>query len=103
MIATLAALLLGTLGSGAPAAAAHGTAMGGPFASATACEARKTRLSLEDRDLLLDHYPQIFLSASEVTSFLDKALACERADGRWYLVDRRAEVLNSEWFQGRFR
>ena len=105
MTAHLTALLLNLWVGISPAPAAYPSRMAGPFLSATQCEVRKAQLSREDRESLLDRFPQFFLSSSEVTSFLLKALACERltSDGRWYLVDHRLEVLNSEWFESRFR
>ena len=57
----------------------------------------------DDRDLLLDRFPELFSTSAEVSSFVRRAFTCERAalDGKWLLIDRRMDLLNSEWFQSR--
>jgi len=99
--------LIGTLALSAilltsPAFATHVTELNTPFASRGACEAERASLSNDD-DFLLDAFPNLFSSAGEVRSFLNRAFLCEqsRGDDQWYITDHRREVLASEWFKRR--
>jgi hypothetical protein len=97
-----ATLALFALALASPAAAGH-IFNRGPYDSRGECEARSAELSNEDRDQLLDRFPQLFSSEGEVASFLTRAFTCDLdvLDGKWYLIDRRIEVINSDWFQRR--
>lgn len=99
----IAALMItAALVSATPAAANHIFHTNDPFASRGACEAERAALSNED-DFLLDAFPDLFSSAGEVRSFLNRAFTCELNDSgsNWYIRDHRSEVLQSEWFQRR--
>src|SRR5207244_6263003 len=87
-----------------PAAANHVLHLNDPFASRGACEVECNALSNGD-DWLLDAFPDVFSSEGEVRSFLNKAFPCQlnESDGNWYMIDRRLEVLGSDWFQRRNR
>ena len=86
-----------------PAAANHVNNLTTPFASLGACEVERNALSNDD-DWLLDAFPQLFSSEGEVRSFLNRAFPCElRADGNYYMIDQRQQVLDSTWFQRRNR
>ena len=99
MAKLLAPLAVATLVLATPAAASH-FLNPGPYVSRGDCEAEKAELSNEDRDGLLERFPQLFSSRGEVRSFLNRAFTCELnpADEQWYLIDRRLEILESEWF-----
>lgn len=90
------AMLIGSLAFAAPAAANHVYNLTIPFDSRGACEVAKQKLSNTD-DFLLDRFPDVFSSAGEVRSFLNRAFPCEVRDGSWYLIDHRQEVLDSDW------
>ena len=90
------AMLIGSLGLAAPSAAHHVDNLNTPFESRGACESAKQVLSNSD-DFLLDRFPNIFSSAGEVRSFLNRAFPCEVRNGSWYLIDHRQEVLDSDW------
>lgn len=102
MVTLLATIALTALTVSGPAAASQ-TFNPGPYSSRGDCEAHRATLRSDDRDSLLDRFPQIFSTPAEVSSFISRAFSCERSapDGKWYLVDRRLEVINSEWFQSR--
>lgn len=94
MITAIAAIAVAT-----PAAANHLFNLNVPFANRGACESAVAELSAEDRDQLLDRFPNLFQTNGEVASFLTRAFPCERGnDGQWYIEDHRLEVLQSEWF-----
>ncbi len=83
----------------APASANHIFNLDVPFATRGQCEAAVADLSHDDRDSLLDRYPNLFDSTGDVASFLTRAFPCERdSDGYWYIRDHRVEVLGSDWF-----
>lgn len=96
-------LAIGALVVASPAAADHIFHLAIPYSSRGACEAEVAALSNDDRDSLLDRFPQFFSSTGEVASFLTRAFTCERngSDGQWYIEDNRQQVINSEWFQRR--
>ena len=82
------------------AAAAHDTET--PYASRGACETASAGMSNEEKDFLLDSFPEVFSSTGEVASFLTRAWTCDRAgDGQYYIVDHIEEVLGSAWFAQR--
>jgi hypothetical protein len=87
----------------ASSAAANHIFNPGPYQSRGDCEATSAALSNDDRESLLDRFPQLFSSTGEVSSFLTRAFTCELngSDGHWYIIDRRQEVIDSEWFQRR--
>jgi hypothetical protein len=102
MLKLLPTLALGAMIVATPAAAHHIEYLDTPFASRGQCEAMTHQLSNED-DFLIDQFPDLFSSEGEVRSFLNRAFKCEynSAEGSWYIVDHRIEVLGSEWFQRR--
>ena len=85
----------------ATAAAAHDTSTGYPTRGA--CESASAAMSNDERDWLVDTFPQFFDTAGGASSFLARAWTCDRnaADGQVYITDHRLEILNSEWFQRR--
>lgn len=84
------------------AAADHRDNLATPYASRGECEAAVADFSSNDRDMLLDSFPNFFSSEGEVASFLTRAFPCEVGqDGQWHIFDRRLMVVNSEWFQRR--
>jgi hypothetical protein len=87
-----------------PVVAHHVEHLNDAFASRGACEVEKNALSNTD-DFLIDAFPDVFSSEGEVRSFLNRAFPCElnAADGQWYMVDHRADVLDSRWFDQRNR
>lgn len=97
----LTTLAILALASATPATASHINFVGMPFADRGECESTRQMLSNED-DFLLDAFPGLFSSPGEVRSFLNRAFTCERGAGdQWYIVDNRAEVISSDWFQRR--
>lgn len=83
----------------APASANHILNLDTPYATRGACEAAVADFGSDDRDGLLDRFPNFFDSTGDVASFLTRAFPCERGgDGQWYIRDRRLEVLQSDWF-----
>jgi hypothetical protein len=102
MSKVLLTLALGATLAASPAAAHHVEYLDTPFASRGECEATTHQLSNDD-DFLIDQFPDLFSSEGEVRSFLNRAFKCEynSADGQWYIVDHRIEVLQSDWFQRR--
>jgi hypothetical protein len=102
MLKLLATLAVGALMVAAPATAHHLDYLDVPFAIRGDCEVQLQQLSNDD-DFLLDQFPQFFSTPGEVRSFLNRAFKCELngADGQWYIVDHRLEVLQSEWLQRR--
>ena len=86
-----------------PAAAKHFSHLTTPYASRGECEAAKADFSSDDREFLLEMFPNYFNSIGDVASFLTRAFTCElsSADDQWYITDHRAEVLNSEWYTRR--
>ena len=97
-------MLAGTLVIAGPAVAHHAEHLNDPFATRGACEAERSGLSNDD-DWLIDAFPDLFSSAGEVRSFLNRAFTCElnSSDGNFYITDHRVEVLNSDWFARRNR
>jgi hypothetical protein len=93
---------VGAVAFASPVVAHHIEHLNDAFATLGACEVEKNQLSNDD-DWLLDAFPDIFSSEGEVRSFLNRAFPCELnpADGQYYMVDKRLEVLNSEWFARR--
>ena len=87
----------------APASANHIFNLDEPFDTRGACEAEVAKLSVDDRDNLLIRFPNLFDSKGDVAAFLTRAFPCVRdpGDGKYYIEDRRVEVLASEWFAGR--
>ena len=100
----LAKVAIGTLVIASPGAANH-IFNTGPYPSRGACESESAALSNDDRDTLLDRFPQLFSTTGEVSSFLTRAFTCDRdaSDGQWYIIDHRQEVIDSDWFQRRLR
>lgn len=97
----LMTLAIVSLAIATPATASHIFSVGVPFADRGECESTRQMLSNND-DFLLDAFPQLFSSPGEVRSFLNRAFTCELGSSdQWYIVDHRAEVLASEWFQRR--
>jgi hypothetical protein len=94
--------LAGGFMAASPAIAHHPEHTNIPFPTRGACEAETQELSNSD-DWLLDAFPDIFSSAGEVRSFLNRAFTCERnaSDGQFYITDHRLEVLDSEWLKRR--
>ena len=99
---SVATLALVALAIANPAAANH-IFNPGPYESRGDCEAESAALSNDDRDQLLERFPQLFSSEGEVASFLSRAFTCDLNpdDGKWYITDRRQDVINSDWFQRR--
>jgi hypothetical protein len=99
---SVATLAFVALAFATPAAANH-IFNPGPYESRGDCEAESAALSNDDRDQLLARFPQLFSSEGEVASFLSRAFTCDRNpdDGKWYITDRRQDVINSDWFQRR--
>jgi len=102
MATLLAAMILAGMAVGGPASASR-TVHPGPYSSRGDCEAHSAALGNDDRESLLDRFPQFFSTTSEVSAFLTRAFRCERAaaDRQWYIRDHRLDVINSEWFQRR--
>ena len=71
-----------------------------PYPSRGACEAAVADFNSDDRDMLLERFPNFFSSNGEVASFLTRAFPCEQsdADGQWYIQNRLAETLSSDWY-----
>jgi hypothetical protein len=87
-------------GLGVPAAA-HDTETA--FPTRGACEAASAGMSNDERNWLLETFPDIFATGGEVSSFLTRAWTCDRngSDGQFYIVDHRGQVLSSDWFNHR--
>jgi hypothetical protein len=103
MIKFAVTLAAGALVLASPASANH-FLNPGPYDSRGDCESAKADYSSDDREGLLERFPNFFSSTGEVTSFLTRAFVCEiGTDGLWYLEDYRQEVVDSEWFQRRLR
>jgi hypothetical protein len=100
----LLAAAFAAVSTGSPVAAHHVDHLNDAFASRGACEVEKNALSNTD-DWLMDAFPDIFSSEGEVRSFLNRAFPCELnpTDGQWYMIDKRLEVLSSDWMQRRMR
>lgn len=98
LLSGLAAMTIAT-----PASASHFMNLTTPYESRGACEAAVADFSSDDREMLLDRFPQFFVSIGDVASFLTRAFTCELnpADDQWYIKDHRAEVLASDWYQNR--
>jgi len=71
-----------------------------PYPNRGACEAAVADFNSDDRDMLLERFPNFFSSNGEVASFLTRAFPCEQsdADGQWYIKNRLAESLSSDWY-----
>jgi len=83
-----------------PALSHHIENLDTPYPSRGACESAVADFNSDDRDMLLDRFPNFFSSEGEVASFLTRAFPCELnpSDGQWYIQDRRVEVLTSDWY-----
>ena len=83
------------------AAVAHDTATA--FPSRGACEAASAGMSNDEKDWVLETFPQFFDSPGEVSSFLARAWTCDRngSDGQYYITDHVVQTLNSDWFAKR--
>ncbi len=95
-----AALAMGTLALAMPAMAHHIDNLDTPYASRGACQSAVAELSAEDREMLLERFPNFFSRNGDVASFLNRAFTCDYNPGEqaWFITDRRVEILNSEWF-----
>ena len=82
-------------------AAAHDTET--PYPTRGACEAASAGMSIEERDFVLESFPDLFDSPGDVSSFLTRAFTCDRnpSDGQWYITDHIEQVLGSEWYTHR--
>jgi hypothetical protein len=91
---------LAFLSAAGPAFADHLQNLETPYASRGACESAVADFNSNDRDMLLDRFPNFFSNEGEVASFLTRAFPCELNDsnGQWYIQDRRLEVLTSDWY-----
>lgn len=99
----LAAILLGGLLLGAPAAANHLLNLDDPYPTRGACEAATADLDNIDREGLLQRFPGLFSTSGDARAFITAAFTCELrgSDGMWYITDHLQERLNSDWFQRR--
>ena len=97
-ISLLAGLAVLVVSTNAPAH--HLENLNTPYESRGACEAAVADVNNDDWDMLLDRFPDFFSSQGEVASFLTRAFPCEQiaADGQWYIQNRLAETLGSDWF-----
>lgn len=93
----ISAIGVTALGS-ASVAIAHDTETA--FDSRGACEAASAGMSDNERDFLVETFPDVFASGGEVSSFLTRAWTCDRnaSDGQYYIVDHRQQVLDSDWY-----
>lgn len=82
-------------------AVAHNTQTA--YTTRGACEAANASMSNDERDWLVETFPQFFDTPGEASSFLARAWTCDRnaSDGQSYITDHRLEVLGSKWFQQR--
>jgi len=70
-----------------------------PYESRGACESAVADFNSDDWDMLLERFPDFFSSHGEVASFLTRAFPCEQGgDGNWYIQNRLAQTLGSDWF-----
>lgn len=91
------------IAAAAPAPANHLLHLDTPYASRGECEAAVADFNSDDRDALLARFPTWFDNKGDVQSLLTRAFPCELndADGQWYITDRLAEVLSSDWYVDR--
>jgi len=97
-ISLLAGMAMLVVSTNAPAH--HLDNLDTPYPSRGACEAAVADFNSDDRDMLLERFPNFFSSNGEVASFLTRAFPCEQsdADGQWYIQNRLAETLSSDWY-----
>jgi len=86
------------LGALASRASAHDTTT--PYPTRGACEAASAGMSNDERDFILETFPDLFDNPGDVSSFLTRAFTCDQsaADGQWYITDHIEEVLGSDWY-----
>jgi len=97
----LMAIGAGTIGLAGPAFADHIFYIDIPFDSRGECEAQTAELDNGDREWLSEANG---LSDGEIRSMLKRAWTCEiGADGQWYIIDHRVEILSGEWWQRRIK
>jgi hypothetical protein len=94
-VTTLAALSIA-----APASASHFLNLNVPYDSRGACQAAVADFNIDDRERLLDTFPEFFDSLGDVESFLNRAFSCEidAASDQWFIKDGRGAVLSSDWY-----
>jgi len=97
-ISLLAGMAMLVVSTNAPAH--HLDNLDTPYPSRGACEAAVADFNSDDRDMLLERFPNFFSSNGEVASFLTRAFPCGEsdADGQWYIQNRLAETLSSDWY-----
>lgn len=98
ILAGLAAMTIGSAAS-----ASHIANLNTPYSSRGECEAAIADFSSDDRDMLLERFPNFFHNKGDVASFLTRAFSCEwdASSDLWFINDYRTEVFASDWYQRR--
>lgn len=75
-----------------------------PYTTRGECESAAAQQSAADWDFVMDASMGFFTTRGEVASMLTRQYTCDLGeDGQWYITNRRFEVMESDWFEKRYR